>query len=50
MDVYTYTDGTGYGVDHDLALNGKLSDFTAQFDIRKSKERLTIILENIHVL
>ena len=48
--VFPYLDGTGFGVDHDLALNGKRSDFTAQFVIRKGETQLTIILHDLHVL
>ena len=50
VGVYAYDDGSGFAVDHDLAMNGKRSDFTAQFDIRKGKSHLIIILRDIHVL
>ena len=50
VGVYAYNDGSGYAADYDLAMNGKRSDFTAQFDIRKGKTQLIIILRDIHVL
>jgi len=50
VGVYPYNDGSGFAVDHDLPLNGKLSDFTAQFDIRRTGEQLTVILSDIHIL
>ena len=48
--VFPYIDGSGYALDHDLAMNEKLSEFTAQFDIRKGERELIVILHDIHVL
>jgi len=50
VDAYQYSDGSGFAVDHDLAMNHKRSDFTAQFEFRKTKERYAIYLADIHVL
>ena len=32
VDACAYKDGSGFAVDHDLAMNGRRSDFTAQFE------------------
>ena len=45
-----YSDGSGFAVDHDLPLDGKRSDFTAQFDFRKGQNSYTVYLHDIHVL
>lgn len=37
-------------VDHDLAMDGRLSDFTAQFHFRKTSGGFRIVLYDIHVL
>lgn len=50
VEAYAYNDGTGFAVDHDLALNGERSDFTAQFDFRKAGARYRVYLETFHVL
>lgn len=50
VDAYRYTDGSGFAVDHDLAMNRKRSDFTAQFEFTKTKYGYVIYLKDIHVL
>ncbi len=50
IDAYRYNDGSGFAVDHDLAMNHKRSDFTAQFEFIRKKERYDIYLADIHVL
>jgi hypothetical protein len=50
VEAYEYNDGSGFAVDHDLALNGKRSDLTAQFDFRKDVARYRVYLEAFHVL
>lgn len=50
VDAYRYNDGSGFAVDHDVALDGKRSDFTAQFDFRKSPNGYRVYLDDIHVL
>lgn len=50
VDVYRYKDGTGFAVDHDLAMNHQLSDFTAQFEFKKTKQGYAIYLADVHVL
>lgn len=48
--AYRYNDGSGFAVDHDLALNHKRSDFTAQFEFIRTKDGYAIYLADIHVL
>jgi len=50
VDAYRYQDGSGFAVDHDLAMNHKRSDFTAQFEFIKTKQGYAIYLADIHVL
>ncbi len=50
IDAYPYNDGSGYAVDHDLAMNHRRSDFTAQFEFIRVKEGYAIYLADIHVL
>jgi hypothetical protein len=48
--AYRYNDGSGFGVDHDLPLDGKRSDFTVQLDFPKKDGRYVVYLEDIHIL
>ena len=50
VEAYEYNDGSGFAVDHDLALNGERSDLTAQFDFRKGDAHYRVYLEAFHVL
>lgn len=50
VDAIRYSDGSGFAVDHDLAMNHKRSDFTAQFEFRRSEKGYAIYLADIHVL
>jgi len=50
VDAYRYDDGSGFAVDHDLAMNCKRSDFTAQFDFKRTERGYAIYLADIHVL
>jgi len=50
VDAYRYNDGSGFAVDHDLAMNNKRSDFTALFEFKKTEHGYEIFLEDIHVL
>ena len=50
INVYEYDDGSGYHVDHDLALNRQWSDFTAQFVFKRNGKEWSIILHDIHVM
>ncbi len=49
-DIYTYNDGSGWGVEYDLPLNGVVSDFTLLFDFLKSGNELKIIMDDCHVM
>ena len=37
VDAYRFSDGSGFAVDHDLAMNYQRSDFTAQFEFRRPR-------------
>jgi hypothetical protein len=51
VDAYEYTDGRGFGVDYDLPLDGKRSDFTVQFEfLRRDDGKYIVYLDDIHVL
>lgn len=50
VDAGRYNDGSGFWLEHDLALNHKLSDFTAMFEFRKSGSSYRIFLHDIHVM
>ena len=50
VNAYCYDDGSGFAVDHDLAMNHKRSDFTAQFEFKRTKDGYAIYLADIHVL
>jgi hypothetical protein len=50
INIYQYKDGSGFAVDHDLAMNDQRSDFTAQLEFKKTKEGYAIYLLDIHVL
>jgi hypothetical protein len=49
-DVYKFDDGSGYAVEHDIALNGKASDFTLQIEFIKSHNSFRMFFRDIHVL
>ncbi len=50
VDVGRYNDGSGFWLAHDLAFNHKHSDFTAEFQFRKSGSSYQIFLHDIHVM
>jgi hypothetical protein len=50
VNAYRYNDDSGFAVDHDLAMNHQRSDFTAQFEFKKTKNGYAIYLTDIHVL
>jgi hypothetical protein len=50
VEGYKYNDGSGFAVDHDLAMNQNRSDFTAQFEFKKTMDGYAIYLADIHVL
>lgn len=50
VDVYEYRDGSGWHVDIDLWYPGGVSDLTLQLDIRKQRNHLSFIVDDLHVL
>jgi hypothetical protein len=50
VDAYEYDNGSGFAVDHELAMNHKRSDFTAQFEFLRRPDRYAVYLADIHVL
>ena len=49
-NVFAYDDGSGWGVEYDLPMNGVVSDFTLMFDFIKDGDRLLVILDDCHVM
>ena len=49
-DVFKYDNGSGWGVEYDLPMNGVVSDFTLMFDFIKSNDQLLVILDDCHVM
>lgn len=49
-DVFAYNDGSGWGVEYDLPMNGVVSDFTLMFDFIKCSDELKVILDDCHVM
>lgn len=49
-DVFSYNDGSGWGVEYDLPMNGVVSDFTLMFDFKKHEGGLKVILDDCHVM
>lgn len=49
-DVFEYNDGSGWGVEYDLPMNGVVSDFTLLFNFIKSNGELLVILDDCHVM
>ena len=50
VDAYPYDDGSGFAVDHDLAMNHQRSDFTAQFEFIRAESGYVIYLADVHIL
>ena len=50
VDAYPYDDGSGFAVDHDLAMNHQRSDFTAQFEFIRVEDGYAIYLADVHIL
>ena len=50
VDIYTYNDGSGYGMDYDLTTDGELNDLTIQIDFLKQKEGYFVVLDDLHTL
>ncbi|EKN4616609.1 TPA: hypothetical protein NKW28_004473, partial [Vibrio parahaemolyticus] len=49
-NIFEYDNGSGWGVEYDLPLNGVVSDFTLLFDFLKHGEDLRVILDDCHVM
>lgn len=49
-EVITYPDGDGYWIDHDMPLNGVVSDLTAQFEFLRRGDGFTVRLNDLHVM
>ena len=49
-DVFAYDDGSGWGVQYDLPMNGVVSDFTLMFNFIKKNNQLLVILDDCHVM
>lgn len=49
-DVFKYDDGSGWGVEYDLPMNGVVSDFTLMFSLIKTENKLLVILDDCHVM
>lgn len=45
-----FDDGSGFWLDHDLPLDGRWSDLTAQFEFHKVPGGFSVVLHDIHVL
>lgn len=43
-------DGRGYSFDHDVPLDGRWSDLTAQFDFLRRPDGYAVVLQDFHVL
>lgn len=50
VDIYQYTDGSGYHVDINFWYKTGESDLTIQLDIRRKGGQLYFIIDDIHVL
>lgn len=49
-DVWDLADGSGYGADHDVPLNGVWSGLTAQFEFLRRPGGLAVVLHDLHIL
>jgi hypothetical protein len=49
-EVLPLHDGSGFLVDHDVPLNGRWSDLTAQFEFLARGDAFAIVLHDLHVL
>jgi len=49
-DALKFNDGSGYSIEHDVPLNGKWSDLTAQFEFVGKFPTFDVILHDLHVL
>jgi hypothetical protein len=48
--LVAFRDGRGYSFDHDMPLDGRWSDLTAQFEFQRRPEGYAVVLHDIHVL
>ena len=49
-DIFAYDDGSGWGIEYGLPMNGIVSDFTLMFDFLKKNNTLLVILDDCHVM
>lgn len=49
-EVIAFDDGSGYWVDHDMPLNGEVSDLTAQFAFYRRGDFFAVVLHDLHVM
>ena len=48
--LVAFKDGRGYSFDHDVPLDGRWSDLTAQFEFLRRPSGYAVVLQDIHVL
>ncbi|MEM7681558.1 MAG: hypothetical protein AAF288_06360 [Planctomycetota bacterium] len=50
VSLMAFNSGDGYSAEHDVPLNGEVSDLTALFEFRYREQGLAMILDDLHVL
>ncbi|MCM1254282.1 MAG: hypothetical protein NC321_15800 [Clostridium sp.] len=50
IEIFTFTDGRGYGMDYDLTTDGKRNDLTLQVEFLKNGNGYMVSLEDLHTL
>ena len=50
IDVFTFSDGSGYHMDYDLTTGGKANDLTIQVEFKKKGNGYKVTLDDLHTL
>lgn len=50
VDLFTFSDGSGYRMEYDLTTNGVLNDLTIQIEFLKKADRYIVIFDDLHTL
>lgn len=50
IDVFAFSDGSGYHMDYDLTTGGKVNDLTIQVEFKKKGNGYKVTLDDLHAL
>lgn len=50
IDLFTFSNGSGYHMDYDLTTDGEINDLTIQVEFKKKENEYAVMLDDLHVM